>query len=392
MIASAIRSIRRSLCFQCDEIYPTCSNCKRLDSICSLGSSESPTDSEVVEKKLNIDDLQLLHDWHMGSDTRFSDHTAEESFRQQRGREIEIGFKHPYGTIYPSTDTVNLSLALVVWSFARCHADFLTVLHIILAIAALHLTSTRPTESKWYSLAVSHNNAAIRLVRPHVASSDPAHGEALFNFSGFNSLFSFAEPVLRPNDSSPRDYIGDLLDSFQMARGIRAIIAKDPEILAREGLINNPAWSYNTTDIESVLTETYPQMVELQTAINQHIRDADQRDATLRSTRTLFINMAVLDNSPKDHSSASLIQRWAIEAEEPFFTLCEDRHPIALVLLAWYALLCQKRANIWFFRRWPRLLLCDVENQLQGTEWAQWIVEPKAEVERLISLSTFNGD
>ena len=97
MIASAFLKLCRSLCFQCDEVYPTCSNCKRLDSLCSLSSSDSPTDSEVVENKLNIEDLQLLHDWHMGTDTRFSDHTAEESFRQQRGSEIELGFKHPYG-------------------------------------------------------------------------------------------------------------------------------------------------------------------------------------------------------------------------------------------------------------------------------------------------------
>lgn len=266
-------------------------------------------------------------------------------------------------------------------------AEFVTVLHMILAIAALHLTSTRPTESKWYPLAISHHGAAIRLARPHIASSDPMHSEAIFNFSGFNSLFSFAEPVLRPDDSGPRDYIGDLIDSFRMARGIRAIIAKDPGLLARKGLTNNPAWSYDTSKIEDTLTETYPQVLELQSAVNQNIEDLDQRNATLKSLRSLFINMAVLDDSPKDHSSASLIQRWAIEAEAPFFALCEARHPIALVLLAWYALLCQKRANIWFFQRWPQLLLCAIESQLQNTEWVGWISEPRKAVDHSTSLA-----
>jgi hypothetical protein len=97
MSTSALHKLLSSLCFQCDEIYPTCSSCKRLNSSCSLSAAEPPTDSEVVEKQLNIEDLQLLHDWHMGSDTRFSDHAAEESFRQHRGREIDLGFKHPYG-------------------------------------------------------------------------------------------------------------------------------------------------------------------------------------------------------------------------------------------------------------------------------------------------------
>lgn len=79
------------------EVYPICSNCKRLGSSCSLSNPASPTDSEVVEKQLNLDDLQLLHDWGTGNDTKFSDHQAEELFRQQRGREIELGFQHPYG-------------------------------------------------------------------------------------------------------------------------------------------------------------------------------------------------------------------------------------------------------------------------------------------------------
>lgn len=79
-------------------MYPTCSNCKRLETSCSLSTPNSPTDSDIVEKQLNIEDLQLLNDWHMGKkDVAFSDHVAQESFREQRGREIELGFKHPYG-------------------------------------------------------------------------------------------------------------------------------------------------------------------------------------------------------------------------------------------------------------------------------------------------------
>lgn len=175
-----------------------------------------------------------------------------------------------------------------------------------------------------------------------------------------------------------------------MARGIRAIIAKNPQLLADKGLTNNPAWSYDTTLIESTLTETYPQVLELERLVYQHITDPDQQDATVKSIRMLFINMAVLDDSPKDHSSASLIQRWPIEFDTPFFALCESRHPITLILLAWYALLCQKRANIWFFQRWPRVILQAIDSDTQGTEWAPFVVEPTQEVERLVAMEESN--
>jgi hypothetical protein len=260
----------------------------------------------------------------------------------------------------------------------------------ILAIAALHVTSLHPTEPKWYALAISHHGAAIQLARPHIAASSPVHGEAIFNFSGLNSLFSFAEPVLRPSTSDLRDYIGDLVDSFRMARGIRAVIAKNPRLLADRGLTNNPNWAYDTTIVESTLTKTFPRVLELENMISQHIKDVDQQVAACKSVRSLFINMAVLDCSSKDHSSASLIQRWAIGFDAPFFTLCDARHPIALILLAWYALLCQKRANIWFFQRWPRLLLHDIDKELQGTGWTQWISEPYQEVERLLAMQDYN--
>jgi hypothetical protein len=40
----------------------------------------------------------------MGNDTKFSDHEAEEQFRQDRGSEIDLGFKHPYGEFSADED------------------------------------------------------------------------------------------------------------------------------------------------------------------------------------------------------------------------------------------------------------------------------------------------
>ena len=261
------------------------------------------------------------------------------------------------------------------------------------------MTASNPPDSpKWYPLAISHHSAAIRLARPHIAASSPAHSEAIFNFSDFNSLFSFAEPVLRPENTTtnnnnndggtptppiPRDYLSDLLDSFKMARGIRAIIAKDPSVLAEKGLTNNPAWSYDLSEIEATVASRYPQLPKLESLVSENVEDTDQRTATLKALHDLFVNMAFLEQSPKDHSSASLIQRWAISSDVAFLTLCDSRHPVALVVLAYYAVLVQMRTNIWFFQRWPRLILREIGAELRGSRWAEWIEEPAREVERL---------
>lgn len=266
-------------------------------------------------------------------------------------------------------------------------------MHLILAIAALHLTSTEPTESKWYSLAISHHGAAIRLARPHIAASSPATSEAIFNFSGFNSLFSFAEPALRPvssDSNASRDYLGDLIDSFRMARGIRAIIAKDPKLLADIGATNNPAWSYDTDSAESTVYDRFPRLAELESLVTRSVKDADQQAAALKAVHKLFINMIILDETSKDHSSASLIQRWAIESCPAFMTMCEARHPVALVILVYFALLVNRRTNIWFFRRWPQMILHDVSAVLRGTQWMQWIEEPIQELGETPESSPIN--
>lgn len=258
------------------------------------------------------------------------------------------------------------------------------VLHIILAIAALHLTSVNPSESKWYALAISHHGAAIRLARPHIAAASSAHSEAVFNFSCFNSLFAFAEPALRPTNSdpsTPRDYIGDLIDSFRMSRGIRAIIAKDRSLLAEKGAINNPAWSYEHLDIGSNIHQRFPQISTLQTVVDEHLEDPPRRAAIKRDIHELFVAKGTLEDTPPDHSSASLIQRWAIGSDKAFLELCDERHPIALVVIAHYAALVHKRANIWFFRRWPELLLREIGDALRGSHWEQYIEGPRREVQ-----------
>jgi len=255
------------------------------------------------------------------------------------------------------------------------------------------MTHSHPEEPKWYPLAISHHSAAIRLARPHIAAPVSAHHEAIFNFSAFNSLFSFAEPVLRPEnegggETTPtprRDYISDLLDSFKMARGIRAVIAKDPSMLAAKGLTGNPAWSYDVTHIEATLTDRYPSLPKIELLVSEQVEAAEQRTATLKVLRRLFVNMALLEETPKDHSSASLIQRWAIESDNEFLALCDSRHPVALVVLAHYAVLVQMRSNLWFFQRWPRLILQDIGVELGGSRWAPWIEEPVREVQRLES-------
>jgi hypothetical protein len=87
---------------QCDEVFPTCSHCKCTDSDCSLSNQDLSPLPNAGGKKLNLDDMKLLHNWTSRSRITFSDHNAVESL-QQGDHEIKVGFQNPYGTCYSLT-------------------------------------------------------------------------------------------------------------------------------------------------------------------------------------------------------------------------------------------------------------------------------------------------
>lgn len=340
-----------SLNGQCDEVHPVCTNCRRLELSCSLGAPSPSSDlTHLPEKQLNIDDLRLLHDWCKGNDIKFSDH--EGNGCDERMSEIDIGFQHPY------------------------------VLHIILALAALHLCATGVEKAKWYALAISHHISAINFARPHIAAPSGSHRQAVFMFSNFNALFAFVEPSLRTQgdeDASRQDYLGGLFNSFQMARGIAMVISANKDCLEDKGLTNNPAWHYDTDSILPTLETRFVQYSHLQDLVSTHCA-GHQRVAAHEAVKDLFVAMAVLEDTPKHHSSASLIQRWPIHLDKVFLDMCETRHPVALVVLGHFAVLLNLRTNIWFFARWPRILITAVSDALLDTPMQKYLEQPLSQL------------
>lgn len=105
---------------QCDECYPTCGNCTRLGTPCSLSQPSPTSDLSSPDQSLNIEDLRFLHHWHHASDEEdfapFVDH-AHVDKKQHYNALIEKSFRHPY------------------------------VLHSLLGLSALHLLHEKRTPS-----------------------------------------------------------------------------------------------------------------------------------------------------------------------------------------------------------------------------------------------------
>ncbi|KZF22976.1 hypothetical protein L228DRAFT_238866 [Xylona heveae TC161] len=395
---------------KCDEVHPVCGACRRLGIPCSFEWSMSPVsggaaatalrpssaDARLDENNghqasLALDDLRLLHHWLRGEGSMFEDHAGETS-RRERDRQLELALAHPY------------------------------LMHAILSIAALELFHRGEPQTShpphcYYTLAAWHNVQALSHARPNMARSNcDSHSEPLFIFSALTSLYAFAEPPLRRSLSSFRseicngngngngngnDCLRDLLSAFYVARGIPVVIEANKAGLERVDQPNQgETWSDETPEVLPTLDADFPQLQLVLDLVETHFcctaaaaennnnndddNDDDDNDRyahykpALRDAATrLFAIISLLLRRPENHSSAWLIQAWPMHVDPCLLELWEAKHPVAMVILAYYAVLVQLRANLWFFQRWPPLILDYVGQNLVEEEWQTYLDWPR---------------
>ena len=138
------------------------------------------------------------------------------------------------------------------------------------------------------------------------------------------------------------------------------IVSNNRESLRKSGRIDQGHWAYDEDSVLPTLDEKYPQLEQLTTLVDEHI-DLQRCAGVKTVIKELFVDMAILESHPVDHSSTSLIQRWIIGSDQAFMDLCDERHPVALILLAHYAVMVNLRTNMWSFRRWPPIILRTVQ-------------------------------
>ncbi|KAK3640973.1 hypothetical protein LTR56_011623 [Elasticomyces elasticus] len=255
------------------------------------------------------------------------------------------------------------------------------LLHTILSLAALQLLHKEPYNTAYHAQASSHNLAALQYARPNITQSSREHSEPLFLFSAYTSLYAFAEPPLRMLSSGhlyPADVIGDLLVSFRMSRGILAITASNKDHLKETTNRNDELWPDETAEVMPTLEADFPQLLRLLDLVGRLCKE-EHKHGILEAVTRLFAIMSLLQRRSVGDSSMRLIHTWHMHADPALSTLWEVRDPIGMVILAYYAVLVNLRSNVWFFARWPPLILDAVQTSL-GSEWQEYLIWPTKEI------------
>ncbi|KAH8672246.1 hypothetical protein BGZ61DRAFT_497445 [Ilyonectria robusta] len=325
---------------KCNEVHPQCLQCERADISCSF-SSPALTMTPLNEDSLA--DLELLEHWH----------------------------RHPITGDMTET-TKNLQYDLVRLGFSHHY-----LLNSILGLTALQLYSEDQSQSKWYARAVAHQQAAITRARPHFESLDQTQRQALLGFSAFTSMYAVAEPVYRPprvRSLAQFDPIEELLKALRFSRCTSVFVQQNfpPLVVSESWLLTkfDANYQYTRQDLEI----RYPQLASLRACI-EHRCVGEQKAACLHAVNTLFRRIATLSDNPEDPEPGKVIWGWGLEVYQIFLDLCSARHPVALVILAYFTVLMTFYKEHWCMGAWPGGLLGYIMGVL-GDEWGDALKWP----------------
>jgi hypothetical protein len=246
--------------------------------------------------------------------------------------------RHTYMTV------TDLDYCMPVWQDAlpkeAISHGFL--MHGLLSLSAFHIALTDSSKYKAYvDRAMQHYTLALTLYRPVLNNMDQSNCHALFGFSSLGAIISFALSLASRHTHGA--IIQDMHDTFQMLRGIHAVVA-----IAREWIQFGP--------IAPLLRVYVPKEYELSPEINHHLSLLEDRARSCGdSNERIEGYLAAIDcgrraikNVKFEPDDKTLAFTWPIMVPREYIDALIDRKPMAICILALYGVLLHDLSGYWW--------------------------------------------
>ncbi|KAG9243796.1 hypothetical protein BJ878DRAFT_442629 [Calycina marina] len=387
---------------KCDETKPMCKKCRNHNQSCSylqthpmkrgpptvqsMLASPSPTSSTPNSAipylpqhssssssqprqpaNFTMLDLEILHHWTTRSVESFVDFdSCVDLFRITV---VDMGLEYPF------------------------------LMHEILALTALHMSKVRPHKATIYQLAArTHLDAGLAMFQPEMANLNAQNCHACWAFStmvfthmwasqdpGKPSQLFFAPPVNIFEDTDQTQHVKWIQlhrGSLKMLRDLFPSLREGPLLPLFE------PWKGMDPVAKSPLSpdEVGP-LTELSNAWANSHRDQAYKDILSAAAASLCRVFSLLTYNPKI-SKLSAVMSWFSNISDEFLKMLEDKHPEALLIVAYYCVALKRADNMWWVREKPENLLRTVMTELlastQATQakqaWDRWMEWPKSQV------------
>jgi hypothetical protein len=307
-------------------------------------SFSSPTITKPPINEESLADLELLEHWHRHPVTG----DLSETTRHIQYDLVRLGFSHHY------------------------------LLNSILGLTALELYSQDRSKTRWYDRAVAHQQTALTRAQPHFETVDQSQHQALLGFSAFMSMYTVAEPNYRPphvRNMARFDPVEELLSALNFSRSTMTFVYQSfPAALVSGSFILTKFVDTNQATGQD-LERRFPQLAALREHVERQCA-GEQGAACIHASTVLFRRIATLSDNIGDPEVSKVIWGWGLEVQQAYLDMCSAKHPVALVILAHFAVLMSFYQEHWCLSQWPRGLLGSITEAL-GDEWEDMLKWPR---------------
>ncbi|TEA18703.1 Sterol uptake control protein 2 [Colletotrichum sidae] len=312
-------------------------NCQGANgNIARVPSQDETRDSRYITPADWLTDMQLVH--HFTSNTC---HTLSEN----------PDFAHLWTTTVPEIAFAN---------------EFL--LHGLLAVSAIHLSHLNPDkQEKYLNLSTRHQTISLSQFSPGLndigennADAYVLHAICIF----LTNTYSIANPQ---GPITPKD----VAQSFILLQGIKSILTLP---FAHRYIYNGPLarWLYQGS-VEPVKGGTYSTKLDDLLNLTRSMAPSEDTTTCQSALESLKLTFAVV-SSPQHR--LGLVWRWAVSLPQSFLEMMSQCHPMALVILMYYAALVHAfEKKLWYLNGWGVNVASALEKAIQDP-WKEWIEWP----------------
>lgn len=264
-------------------------------------------------------------------------------------------------------------------SFNRPLIQFATgkpyLMHELLAITAWKLFAEDPTRKELMTRASFHQAEALSLVQPHLQNINEDNALSLLFFIGLAAISGLAEPALTTNDSGEAfDPIEKTLHCFHLHRGVMIVASPFWSTFRHTW-----AWPHLSSQVEAG-SNLVPRPSEIPgydrlRGLAFGLEDEESTRACIEAIRHTLSFISLVQQQEDATMSKRLVSSWPICVGTHFLSLLSERKPVALVILAYYAVLLKLGTGLWWIGDWPATLVHHLDHCL-GQRWSEFLEWP----------------
>lgn len=380
--------------FQCDEKRPACSNCSNHLIECRYNiTAESPRSQSPKCPELSTERPRRYrpHRYATGAlkQTLKLSKTQPSRFTQSTGTQcslidtislVDLQLLHhytidTYRTMTSGPDLHNVwQKHLVQWGIESPY-----ILHLVLALSALHLAHERPDlQDQYIQQADNHFSFGVRSVASVISELNADSCQKVY-MSAVMICFIYFGRGPRPgeylifSDSGPAEWL-------VLMRGVRLIVSSH-HAKVFSGILEPGPNDHSrdlTAEMRIKLHEHTVHTEAVQRLIERDVADNEIRGRHLAVIQDLFEIMREVYERRSGGSSGvdlmDLLIGWFYRLPEETIGSLERKEPHSLVILAYWVVLLKYMDSAWFMDGWAEHMLSGISTYLHEDlhQWVEW--------------------